>query len=232
MVRVSVCIATYNGERFIREQLESILIQLGIEDEIIVSDDGSTDRTLDILKSYDDKRVKIIRNNGYKGVAHNFENALSHANGEYIFLCDQDDIWADNKVEVILENLKIADCVLHNAELIDSFGKSLNNNLFSIYRTRKGYVNNLIRNTFVGCCMALKKDLLKYILPIPKNITMHDMWIALIAEKKGKTCLNHDKLMYYRRHDNNVSTTSQKSSFSRYFQIKYRLQMLYYTLVR
>lgn len=232
MARISVCIATYNGEKFIYQQLRSILHQLDIDDEVIVSDDGSIDKTLDIINSFKDERIKIFLNKGHNGVAHNFANALSNANGKYIFLCDQDDVWADNKVEIILENLQTADCILHNAELIDSLGTSLSNDLFSIYRTRKGYVNNLIRNTYVGCCMAFRRDLLDYILPIPKNIQMHDMWIALLAEKKGKTFLNEAKLMYYRRHDSNVSTTSQKSSFSRYFQIKYRLQMLYYTLIR
>ena len=88
---ISVCMATYNGEKYLREQVGSILTQLGENDELVVSDDGSTDSTIDILKSYNDPRIKIFINTGRHGVNSNFENALRHADGDYIFLSDQDD---------------------------------------------------------------------------------------------------------------------------------------------
>ncbi len=232
MIRISVCLATYNGEAYISEQITSILKQLKSDDELIISDDSSTDDTINIIQSFSDERIKIFQNRGQKGVTHNFENALKNSRGQFIFLSDQDDIWSDDKVEKTLHDLKTADCILHNAELIDSIGNTIGMDLFTIYRTRTGYLNNLIRNTFVGCCMAFRRELLQYILPIPRHIKMHDMWIALLAEKKGKTNLQHSKLIFYRRHDNNASTTSQKSGFSKFFQLKYRLQMLFYTLLR
>ena len=229
---ISVCLATYNGEKYVKEQIESILSQLSANDEVIVSDDHSKDNTITIINSLQDKRIKIVMNNKQSGVAHSFENALLHAAGDFIFLADQDDIWAENKIKIVVEQLEKYDCALHNAQLIDYQGGKIDKDLFSIYNTRTGYFQNLIRNTFVGCCMAFRKELLKHVLPIPSQITMHDMWIALLAEKKGNTILIEDKLIYYRRHENNASTTSNKSKFSKYYQLKYRLVMLYHTILR
>lgn len=232
MMKISVCLATYNGAKYLRQQIESILCQLSENDELIISDDQSTDGTKDLIDSFNDPRIKLYVNDIKGGIAKNFENALKRAEGDYIFLSDQDDIWMKDKVRTVVGELRNVDCVLHNAELIDSEGNFLHSNLFSIYNTRTGYLNNLIRNTFVGCCMAFRKEILNEILPIPIHITMHDMWIALISEKKGKTCLISENLIFYRRHDSNASTTSHKSKFSRLYQIKYRLQMLYYSLLR
>lgn len=113
---ISVCIATYNGERFIREQIGSIINQLGNEDEIIISDNGSTDSTIDIIKEIDDKRIKLIKGPEKKSPTSNFENALMHAKGEYIFLSDQDDVWKDNKISICMQYLKHYDCVISDAE--------------------------------------------------------------------------------------------------------------------
>jgi len=232
MMKVSVCMATFNGAKFIEQQIQSILKQLSPDDEIIISDDGSTDSTAEIINGFNDVRIQFFLNTGKKGVAGNFENALTKATGEYIFLSDQDDVWLDKKISTIITELQKYDCVLHNGHLIDGKGDFLNNDLFSIYNTRSGYCANLIRNTYVGCCMAFRSDLLKSILPIPDKITMHDMWIGLLAEKLRKTKIISDNLILYRRHGNNASSTSKKSTYSRYFQLKYRLVMLYYTLLR
>ena len=99
---ISVCMACYNGEKFIQEQVDSIICQLGLDDELIISDDGSNDRTLDILFSYEDSRIKILHNRACHGFVGNFENALSHAKGDYIFLSDQDDIWKKEKVQKVI----------------------------------------------------------------------------------------------------------------------------------
>ena len=105
---ISVCIATYNGEKYLRKQLDSILNQLEYNDEVIISDDGSSDETLNIISSYNDKRIHVFHNKGEHGVVKNFENGLNHVLGDYIFLCDQDDIWKSNKVQVVLNELKDA----------------------------------------------------------------------------------------------------------------------------
>lgn len=103
---ISVCIATYNGGKYIKEQLDSILFQLGKDDEVIISDDSSTDDTLSILESYHDERIVILTNQKFHSPVYNFENALKSAKGDFIFLSDQDDIWEPTKVEVMLDSLK------------------------------------------------------------------------------------------------------------------------------
>ena len=132
---ISVCMATYNGECFLKEQIDSILPQLSQEDELIISDDGSTDRTLEIIASYKDERIKVFNhektgNKYYPTLkvcysTSNFENALNQAKGDYIFLSDQDDVWEKNKINESLELLKKYDYVIHNLSLIDENGNVL-----------------------------------------------------------------------------------------------------------
>lgn len=229
---ISVCIATYNGENYIEKQISSILSQLSEEDEIIISDDGSTDKTLNILKRFNDSRIKIFLNSNPHGFVFNFENAIKNAKGNYIFLSDQDDIWTNNKIEVCLQYLQISDLVVHNALLVNAQGEKSNIDFFSIRKPKLGYWKNLYKNSYIGCCMAFNSNLLKDILPFPKHILWHDMWIGLIAEKKSKTIFVPDILLYYRRHGENASPTSEKSSFSLVKKIVYRLQFLYYTALK
>jgi glycosyltransferase involved in cell wall biosynthesis len=103
---ISVCMATYNGAKYIKEQMDSILCQLGKDDEVVVSDDGSTDSTLDIVAEYGDSRIKIVRNTGAHNFIRNFENSLKAAHGDYIFLADQDDVWLPDKVAKIMQILR------------------------------------------------------------------------------------------------------------------------------
>ena len=229
---ISVCMATYNGEKYVRQQVDSILCQLSAEDELIVSDDGSKDDTLDIITAFHDKRIEVFKNDGRHGVVPNFENALSKAKGDIIFFSDQDDIWAENKVQVMVRELQNSDLVVHDALIMDKDDNISNVNYYSLRAPHLGYWNNLMRNCFVGSCLAFKKEMLPYVLPFPKHILWHDMWIGLVVSKKGKVKFIDDKLLYYRRHGGNVSATGEKSTFSRWNQLKYRLQMLYYTLLK
>lgn len=229
---VSVCIASYNGCKYMKEQLISILSQLSCNDEIIVSDDGSCDGTLEIISNMEDSRIKEVLNIEKHGVVPNFENAIKYASGDYIFLCDQDDLWVENKVKTCVEALQSVDLVVHNSLLMDGVGNVSDIDFFSLRKSTAGYWKNLYKNSFIGCCMAFRREILDYVLPFPEHILWHDMWIGLMVEKKGKTMFIEDKLLYYRRHDNNASATAEKSSFSFLFQIKYRLQMFGYTLIR
>ncbi|MEM7184509.1 MAG: glycosyltransferase, partial [Spirochaetota bacterium] len=111
---ISVCIATFNGEKYIHEQLVSILQQLGTNDEIIISDDSSTDNTIKMIHAINDKRIKIYHNN-VRNPIQNFENALRKAQGKYIFLSDQDDIWLETKISITIEHLQKYDLVVHDA---------------------------------------------------------------------------------------------------------------------
>ena len=209
--KVSVAMATYNGEKYIKDQLDSILIQLNADDEIIISDDGSTDKTKDIIKSLKDKRIKVI-DGPRKGVKQNFANALKKTTGTYIFLSDQDDVWNPNKVDSIVkifEKNPECVCVLHDCIVVDEkCEKIIIPSFFNFRLSKKGVLKNIYKNSYIGCCMAIRKDLKEYILPIPNNIEMHDQWIGIISELVGKTVFSKQKLIKYRRHENNVSGLS------------------------
>ena len=142
-MKISVCLATYNGEKFLKEQLDSILNQLESDDELIISDDGSKDKTLEIIRAYKDQRIRIFRNMNKHGVVFNFENAIQKSSGNIILLCDQDDVWFPNKVKVLTKELEEFDFVVHNALLVDENGKSLNQDFFSFRKNSYGYWANL-----------------------------------------------------------------------------------------
>lgn len=229
----SVCMATYNGGKYIREQVDSILAQLGPADELVVSDDGSTDDTCRILDSYCDDRIKIFKNEGRHGVVRNFENALKHASGDYIFLSDQDDIWLPNKVNVCVAALANGtDLVLHDAQVVNQTGAVVVESFFALRGSRTGYWKNLYRNSFLGCCLAFRKEILRYALPFPMGIAMHDIWIGLMVSKKGRVKLLREPLLFYRRHGANASPTAEKSDFSFAKQLSYRLRLLANTLFK
>lgn len=203
---ISVCIATYNGEKYIREQLDSIISQLDKNDEIIISDDGSSDKTISIIESYTDSRI-VLYKNSFKNVVLNFEFAIGKSKGDYIFLSDQDDIWSNDKVECYME------CFLKNSnittlisdfQIIDQNGL----NLDGVYKKNKfstSLLKNIIVNNFIGCTMAFTSNTKNAILPFPKNIAMHDWWIGTYSIIYGKVNFIDKRLHFYRRHDTNVT---------------------------
>ena len=231
-MRISICLASYNGEKYIKEQLLSILPQLSEKDEVIISDDNSSDSTLGIVRGFDDKRIKIYINEGSHGVVSNFENAIKHASGDYIFLSDQDDIWLSNKKEKCLSCLQEYDFISHNAFIVDEHGVLSGKDYFSLRRTRYGYWHNLWKMGYLGCCMAFRRECLKDILPFPKEILWHDMWIASVLHLKYKGRLLDDELILYRRHGDNASPTTQKSQYSWRFKFQYRNYIFWHSLKR
>jgi glycosyltransferase involved in cell wall biosynthesis len=220
--------ATYNGEKYIKEQLDSILCQLNSNDEVIISDDNSKDGTLNIIRNFKDKRIKIFRNEG-KGLIDNFENSLAKSSGDVIFLADQDDIWCENKVKIFLEDFKNGyDLILSDGIIFDSETNIvLQDSFFKFNKSKKGIVNNFFRNSYMGCCMAFTSEVKVKILPFPRRIPMHDIWIGLVAELYFKVNFNKNKLIRYRKHFNNVSTTSSgKSKYSFFCKIKFRINLI------
>lgn len=222
--KISVCMATYNGEKFIRKQLESILNQTVEVDEIIISDDNSSDNTLEVVKKLNNSKIKIIKNLK-QGVISNFENSLKESTGDYIFLADQDDIWTLNKVEKVTKKLEKYDLVIHNAKIINSQDEIISNEpFFEIRNSKKGLLKNLYKNSYIGCCMAFNRNILEKSLPFPKDIPMHDSWIGLIAEIYGKVYFDEEVLFYYRRHENNVTElNNSKNGRIKQFQIRWNL---------
>ena len=217
----------YNGEKYIREQLESILPQLCENDEIIISDDSSTDNTLQIVQSFDDSRIKIFSNNKFHSPIFNFENALRKAKGDYIFLSDQDDIWKPDKVEVMMKYLKRdCDLVLSDGMIVDAHLNVLCTSIFNLLNSQKGFIRNLIHNSYSGSRMAFTRRVLGYVLPFPKKIAMHDIWIGLCAELFLKAEFISDSLILYRKHGDNVSVTGERSPFSLGYKIRYRVYII------
>ena len=232
---ISVCMATYNGEKYIKEQLSSILSQLGSNDEIIISDDKSTDNTINIIKSFNDVRIKVISGLCKKSPTINFENALKNCKGDYIFLSDQDDIWYDNRVKVALSELKDEKClcVLNNYSIINQDGEIIKKCGFdnNDHVLKKSFLLQLFSpQKYIGCCMAFKRDLLEIALPFPPYIPMHDMWIGLLASYRNNTHYISEPLVYYRRHGKNVTTGI--SPYSVFNRISIRISLLFKILRR
>lgn len=218
-MKLSVCMATYNGAQFVIRQLNTVIDQLNITDEIIIVDDRSTDGTVEVIKNTFGDRINVYINQENEGPIKSFEKAISLANGEIIFLCDQDDLWEENKVETVLSALinEKADLAVHDAfvvdgdlEIIHSSWNQYNGN------EKKGLVGNIMKNSFTGCCMAFKRELKPLILPFPSTIEMHDQWIALVSllEKK-KICYIDKPLMKYVRHGGNVTGMKKRSITAR-----------------
>lgn len=224
---ISVCIATYNGGRFIREQIDSILCQLSSDDEVIVSDDGSTDNTVAILNNIGDKRIRIIEGPRKHSPTLNFEYALKVSKGEYIFLSDQDDVWKSNKVEVCIKWLQQYDCIVSDAEVTDCSLNPLHPSLYSIMQVRPERIYNTIwKNGYTGCCMAFRRNVLESSLPFPKDIPMHDIWIGNVAAYKYNVKFIPDKLIYFRRHEDTISCNGKGSKFPIWQQILFRWSVI------
>lgn len=224
-MKISVCIATYNGEKYIQQQISSILKQINYDDEIIISDDGSQDATLEIIKSINDKRIRCVKNSGIHGFTHNFENALRLAQGQYIFLADQDDIWLDNKVKVVMKALQNADFVVHDCITVDNNMQILSKSRFADFGIKPGAWRHLIKSRYLGCCMAFNRKVLDASLPFPENdfLVEHDVWLAAVAFAYFNVAQIGEQLIYYRRHGSNASSGGFNKGYSMQVKIKKRL---------
>lgn len=235
MQMVSVCMATYNGEPFLREQIDSILSQLNEKDELVISDDNSKDSTVDIIKSYHDKRIKLFINKEKKGVTHNFENALVHSKGDLFFLADQDDVWLPGKIKELISFLKEGnyDVVTCNCALTDTYLNIIQNEYYAVKSPlEKSVWGNFIKNLWLGSCMVFKRRVLLATLPFPPKMAAHDMWIALFSQIHFRCGYYPKVLQLYRRHENTVSFAGTKSTNSLWYKISYRLYLAYYLMIR
>lgn len=209
---ISVVICTYNGEKYLEEQLRSVMNQSYKDLEIIINDDCSTDNTLELAKTIqkEDGRIKLFQNKSNLGFNKNFEKSLSYVSGELVALCDQDDIWKVDKLEkqcnLLLENN--SSMIYSNSQLIDSDGNDLNKNLFTQLHvnpisgdTQLGF---LFDNCIAGHTILFKKILLQQIYPLPRTI-FFDRWIGFVASYNGSLSVIKEPLVYYRQHSNNVT---------------------------
>lgn len=232
---ISVCMATYNGSRFIKEQIDSIMCQLSMDDELIISDDHSTDDTFNIINSYNDSRIKFYFNSGQKGCTHNFENALLHSKGDVIFLADQDDVWLPNKIKELTDFLIEGkyDVVTCNCALTDSHLNIIQDEYYILKSPLdKSVWGNFVKDLWLGSCMAFNRKVLLATLPFPYRMAAHDLWIALFSQIHFKCGYYPKVLQLYRRHENTVSFAGAKSTNSLWYKINYRLYLAYHLLYR
>lgn len=208
-MNISVIMAAYNGELYIEEQIASIVSQLEENDELIISDDGSTDKTKIIIKKMQDKYPNIVLIDGPKeGIAANFENGVCRARNEIIAFTDQDDIWVDNKVlllKMAFKNNANVEMVMHNAGYIDADGKILAGNIFDDRKTCHGFIRNLIRSTYYGCCMAFRREFISRYYNNVTNMKAYDQYLGLCAEKRHVSLFIDELLIYHRIHLQNES---------------------------
>jgi glycosyltransferase involved in cell wall biosynthesis len=230
----SVCVATYNGEKYIEQQLRSILEQIAPTDEVIVSDDSSTDNTIKIVDSIRDKRIRIRHSNAHY-FKDNFIEALREAKGDVIFLSDQDDVWLPGKYERCLKELEDVDLVCTNSKMTDEDLNIIEPNFFSIYHSGPGVFKNAMNNTYYGSCVAFRRSLLNHALPMPQTREIgHDIWLGLVAEMTGKVRFIDTPYLLYRRHDNTKTTTTgllSRSSRPLWKKCWSRLVVLYYVCI-
>ncbi len=221
---ISVAMTTYNGQLYIREQLDSILNQSLPVDEVIICDDGSTDGTVELLKEYEEKfpdRIRLFENDSNLGYRLNFKKAMSLCKGDYIFLCDQDDVWKKKKVELMLDKMKempqiqvlatsftYIDGKGEKKPVVPERGKS-NNNLY-LKEVPKGacvkvsfeeYYNH---NFFQGCALALRKELKDWVVDHFSTHVAHDYLINFTAARQDAMYFWNVSLFYYRLHEKNT----------------------------
>jgi glycosyltransferase involved in cell wall biosynthesis len=217
--------AVKNGEAYIEEQINSIVGQLGPNDELIVSDDQSTDATLDIVQNFGDPRIKIFTS-PRRGAANNFELALSRSSGDFIFLADQDDIWHADKLSRMVAYLMEFDLVVCDCALVDAEQKVLVDSFFEWNNSGKGFVKNLISNSYMGCCMGFRRKVLTKVLPFPHNVASHDFWIGMVAETHFKPLFLKNILVNHRIHSSNASTSGRASTTPPMRRVTQRYQLV------
>lgn len=234
--------ACRNGEKFIGKQIQSILSQISDEDELIISDDQSTDNTVTIIESFKDERIKLFKHeppkikakfgqNFYFATA-NFENALKHASGDVIFLSDHDDIWVSGKVYECLKVLDNCDFLQTNFSLINENDEITNPKFLNYNPIKHGLLKTLWISKMQGCTMAFNRKVLDKALPFPKKLMLHDAWFGLIAKKHFSTIFIDKSLLMYRRTGSNVSTSGAESNNPYWFRIYYRIKLLLQILFR
>jgi glycosyltransferase involved in cell wall biosynthesis len=199
-INVSIVMATYNGSLFISEQIESILKVINEYDEIIISDDASTDDTVEIVSKISDCRIRILSFNDRVGYQRNFERAISKARGMYIFFSDQDDVCLPNRVAESLQALQTHGCVFGDAIVTDEFLEPINCSYFT-YRRAKIFttLRLFLKPAAIGATMACSQKFLSTALPFPHGVP-HDHWLSVLAAARGELQVVYTPLILFRRH--------------------------------
>ena len=239
---ISIALATYNGSRFLREQLDSIYAQTWPNIEVVACDDCSSDDTEAILEEYRQRhglRYEVNKRN--LGFVRNFEKVMSLCRGEFIALADQDDVWFPEKLERLMAGIGSASLVYSDAFLIDDEGRELPGSLIAtsgvLPVTGTSFSYFVCNSCVTGCTALFRRDLLDTALPIPECETYHDWWLALVASKRDGVCYLPERLVRYRQHAANQAGASRKSGLVSRLRAHLgrdtkRLKGEYYRLVR
>ena len=231
--KIDILMTTYNGEKYLKEQIESILNQTYKNINLIISDDCSTDNTRDILKEYQDlENIKIYYQDKNLGYVANFEFLLKHVESDIYMLSDQDDVWMPNKIEETFKKLEEdnADLVFTDLEVVNqklelinkSFNKSMNKE-HKIGKTLGTNQFEYLYNNITGCTIMSKKKWIDEILPIPKGskYVIHDSWIGLIISLNGKISYLDKPTIKYRQHsENQVGTERESYKYNNFEQVR------------
>ena len=225
MNKIIILLSTYNGEKYLKEQLDSLFSQTYKNFEIIVRDDGSSDKTLEKLKFYD---IKLLSSDVNLGIKKSFETLLKYAyensDAEYFMFCDQDDVWNNDKIEKTLEEMKRLEKLYGNnipllvhtdLEVVDENLKIISSSMWKyeyILPQYNTFNRLLIQNTITGCTMMINRELAKKSLDIPEEAIMHDWWIGLIASCFGKISYLEESTIKYRQHGKNTIGTEGKKN--------------------
>lgn len=205
--------ATYNGEKFLQQQIQSILEELGAEDELIIVDDASVDTTAEIVLSFHDQRIKWFPNTNNRGVNASFEKSIEFAEKDIIFMADQDDIWVSGRVSVMKNALRLSGkrLLTTNSTCIDADGKAIEISLGAVsVLNSESHLKNILdiflgKGNYFGCVMAFSGELKKTILPFPRYIESHDLWIAKAANLLRSNQHIEDITLLRRVHGGNAS---------------------------
>lgn len=210
-VRISVVIATYNGVRFIRDQLESLLAALGPEDEIVVSDDNSLDETRAVVSSSGDPRVHLLPPGPRLGYQDNFARAIATSRGRIIMFSDQDDICLPERINGSLSALEDKLCVCGDAVVVDEALNELHPSFFAVRGARFGAWQLFRRPAVIGATLACQREFVLTSLPVPKGVP-HDMWLSIRAARRGELAVVRMPFIQYRRHASVASATASTRS--------------------
>ena len=213
-IQIDILLATYNGEKYLKCQIDSILNQTHKKIRLLINDDCSTDNTRAILKEYEEKddRIKVKYNEKNLGYVKNFEDLLKRVENKYFALSDQDDFWKEEKIEKSLNKLleEDADLVFTDLEPVDEKLNTITPSMVRFMQMDKNikkhqdYKSVFLRNCVTGCTILSKKELINEYIPIPtKEPMVHDWWMALIISQIGKITFLDEPTIKYRQHGNN-----------------------------
>ena len=217
--QISICMATYNGQEYLKKQIDSIFAQSNQDWQLLIRDDGSCDNTISIIEDYmarfPDKIKLITGKECHLGASLNFGQLLEYTDTQYIMFSDQDDIWLPNKIELTLNVMKATEqlypdkpVLVHtDLRVIDSDSRTIADSIWSYQKLFPEIGNSLnkitAQNVVTGCAMMINRKARAVSIPIPGEAIMHDWWIAIKVAKHGKIAYVSTPSILYRQHPGN-----------------------------